>query len=300
MAKGRNKSKSFKALAAGNLPAIVIGVVLVLGVIWWALIHFVYDSPTLLFNAMLSNSLSTTGVVENLREVSGSNIINQTALVQLGGKNRIEIYKTEVVGSSSSIVNTLIGTPSEDYTKFDNIKSAQLDDSGQPINYSQILGVWAYKTYSVNGGQLLKDAVLNPVLIGDLNGSQKQAILSYIKSNEVYDIVSVKKAVSDHRLRYDYEVDLDLQPYTVVLSKFGVDLGFPDAGINGSQTLVGQSTKLNIVVDAVSRQLVSISYVNSKISETFSSFGIRANIGLPAHAVTVTSVEALINDAIRK
>src|ERR1035438_7348715 len=167
----------------------------------WALVHLVLDSPTSVFNRMLSNTLSTASYTKTITDFANNQHSKQIITVETGAINRVVEYQTLSVPfyPQGVIKIASIGTPTTDYSKYSTLNTTARDKAGHLINYTPALGIWGVNSPAGTGlteGQLFNGAVLDIVPMANLNPTIKNQMLSYIKKNNVYSFSGSVKSQS--------------------------------------------------------------------------------------------------------
>ena len=289
-------------LKTNNKRVLILILVLALltGIYSW--FHFVYENPKNVFYGMLGNSLSTSSFTKRIAQTNSGTTVTQTIYLETGAHNITFSEDTQIIpdGRIHGIIQTNnVGTPTTDYSKFTIINPGARSSLDKPINYYPVIGVWAKNSLSKKGetnGQLFTNALLGSIIpIGNVTPAQKNDLMKYIKQNNVYILGRMKSASVNGRTLYTYNVGINLLTFSIMLNKFGTDLGMKLAPPNTS-ALAHEIETANVTIDALSRQLVGIRYVNSPTTEVFSSFGVKIPFNIPKSAIPLTNLETEVKN----
>lgn len=240
---------------------------------WW---QYVYNSPDRIFWGMVDNSLQTTSFTRTATQGDG-----QQKIVQVTQTNttptQLSNSKSTITQPNALVVTESIGTPSADYVRYSDIKTTQKTADGKDIDFSKIKDIWgksdAYGSNATNG-QLFNESILSVIPFGNLNASQRRALVAEMKKSNVY--VFVQKGSQRHGLRttYDYTVQINPVPYIGVLKQFAKDMGLTQLdAVDPSQYQQTQVVTVDIKVDNVSHELTELSYNKGARVEKLSGYG---------------------------
>lgn len=262
----------------GQIPAayryILVGYVTVLvligGFLLWAQSHYLQPERT--FWATVSNNLSTNGVAKTSQQDSqGANIKTLNRLT-FSPSTQVHSFR-KITDNSTSPASKLtletIGTTTADFQRYSHIERTL--QNGKAIDYSAVYPLWILSSTGGRAPQQLGNALLTPFLFGNLPPTERQEIIGVLK--KAYEPHFVKRSSENGRRVYTYTVKLSMKPYSEAVNKYGKVLGIKQAqAINIDQDI---SLKLQVEIDAVSRQLVSVKNTGSVAPvESYSSYGI--------------------------
>lgn len=284
---------------SNTLVLIVFIVLVVLFAVIWSIFHFVYESTDNVFYGMLNNSLSTSSFTKRIIQGSSQNLVAQTIYVETGAKNIALSKELQLVSGGVGKVETLnIGTPTTDYSKITELQTDQRNAQGTLLNYSPVVNVWSINKPGPAGrtsGQLFTSAILGSVVpIGNVTTGQKNSLINYIKTQKVYLLGKVTKDTVAGRTQYTYVVGVNLPAFATMLNQFGTDLGMKLPPTN-TKPLEHEIETADVTIDALSRQLIGIRYIDTKTTEAFSSFNVKTAVSLPKAKESLSSLEAEIS-----
>ena len=274
---------SKKVVFNNNLRLVVIGLILILGILFYWFYKSYLTNPEMVFYGMISNNLNTRNyVIVNNQEELGGNLIQET-LVNSGAKNVVSSIETTNIISSKALIQTLsVGTPNTDYSTYQKI------DVGKTSSvYKPIIGVWGVNSPNGSngqGGQLYKSTILSPFLFSSPSIRQTSTLMNFIRANKVYTIQSSRFTTVDGRQAINYQISINTKQYTKLLGLYLSIIGYKNQKqaieYNGTQTV-----ELDVSVDIFSRQLIALSYVGSSSVEVYESYGINSSVKLPPKAI---------------
>ncbi len=288
------KKHQSKVVKLSWLFGAVVLVVAVLG--WW---HFVYNSPSSVFDRMLSNMLSTSSVTKESSQVGGGQAIEQNTQILTSPYHQARTLNTLTqTGLTNSTVTTeSIGGPSGDYVRYVDIKTNQLNPNGKPFDFSQLLGVWSKTPGSDQNtaSQLYSQLILGVVPIGNLSAENRDHLLNEIKTKGVYDInySTVKQSRQNGRLIYTYTVKVKPMAYVAMLKDFAKMVGLTQLEqVDPSLYQNSSPFEVNLEVDAWSGQLTRVTYSDNGRTENYQDYGAHVTISQPDVSIGVNELQS--------
>lgn len=285
---------------------IAAGVILLVisGWFWWSK---VFNSPANVFNGMLARSLSTTSVTRHVVQNGSGSGQEEVTQLNFGAQNfahtETTVTQKDQTGQASTVVTESIGTPKADYARYVSIKTAQKSSSGKPLDYSQVVSVWGKSDSSSasSTGGYFNQAILGIIPFGNLEPRERHALLNEIRQNNVYvtDYSKVQTKKVNERKVYVYTVSVNPQAYVRMLQDYAKDIGQGTvAGLDASSYAGAKAVSLQLTVDTISRQLVSIGYpgqaqANSR-TEQYTGYGGLYHIELPVKTVSFSELQSRV------
>lgn len=261
------------------------------GLFWW---FAVQTQPRKVFDGMIEQSLSTSGVTIQAEQASEASDVAYWLQFSLGGTNQARSL-TRVTQGSSNVTTEVLGTIENDYTRYVSIKTDQTDENGQPVNTDNIQNVWAQG----NSSLLAQSALgLNlplgalPVPIGNMQPEDRAEMLQHIKDNNVYkvDYDNVETKRQDGRLQYVYDVEVQVILYANLLKQFAQKMGLNNLdALDPNQYSGTAPLELKMTVDVRSHQLVGVDVAISETqnySYTYSAYDIPLRNEIPEQTIT--------------
>lgn len=281
----------------------VVGVVLlfIAGWLWCSVISV---NPERVFWGTIQHGLTSRGVTVAAEQSANGTSIKQTIRYSLGANNlshSISILSQQ----GTTIKNEMIGTPTIDYTRYVDIKTDQKKADGSAINFTKLLGVWAKSEEGRN--QFFPQAVFGSSLpigglgvpMGNVSPDARNRLLSQIKDTNAYkiDFRKVKKERSHGRLLYTYSADVRPAAYVAVMKQFAKDVGLHGLDQVDPQMYKDQpSFKLSIAVDARARNIIRITAVENKSTQTYSGHDVPVQVAVPEHPITGQRLRQLLSE----
>lgn len=264
---------------------------------WW---QFSYTNPTKVFNRMVANNLATPSVTKSSTQATNGQSLEQTAILVTSPKQYVASQSTLTQGEgdqASKIVTETLAFPTEEYTRYLSITTAQKSASGKPYNFDKILNLWGKTTTAdaeSGGPQTFNQTVLGIVPVGTLSASQRKQLMSYIKKNDVFGIDNgkVTKTWKNNRLVYTYEGSVKPIPYVTMLKGFAHSVGLRQLdGVDPQQYKDSAPIAFTLDVDVISGQMTSVKYTDSERTETYSAYGYRPVVKIPDNSVPITELQ---------
>lgn len=277
---------------------VVCGVIILLtGIwLWW---HNVFTDPNKVFWKMLNNNLATVSVTKHVVEDGEGQKIDQYSQLKFGSQNAarnlVTITQT-TEGSKSEVKSESIGTLSNDYSRYIQIKSSEKSSTGQPYDFSKVTGVWGKSADGADSSQTVyfRQAALNSVVpFGWLNPGARASLVDQMQTKQVYKISDkTEKKQENGKPVYVYTVDINAQAYIAMLQEY-----VKKAGLNVGDTLDPTAyegiapIRAEFTVDPYSRQLKKIHYDASNRDEEFMSYGLSEPIAIPGQTIPIEELQ---------
>jgi hypothetical protein len=216
----------------------------------------------------------------------------------VNGREKIEVKGT----GGYAVVRDEVGTPTTDYISYNSIQTDQKNAQGKPLNYSNVLGVWAKSeaTPGKTDGQLYLQAVLGVVPFGNLPAQQRKALISLMHSSKVYDtdMNDVTQALKDKRPNYTYIVRVNAESYIAMLKQYSKYVGLNNLdSTNPSDFRTTSPLAFRISIDVWSRQITSVAYADGR-EDRYEGFGVSLPTAtIPKQSVTADELQKRIQAA---
>jgi hypothetical protein len=287
---------------------VVAGVVILAGaaLLWWFRVQV---QPERVFQGMLEQSLQTSGVTMQALQDNNGSEVDYTLQYSLGVEPKAHsIVKINQPGVR--VVTETIGTQDADFTRYLDIETDQADEDGQPLDTSSIEGVWARDDNSQQSlvGQAMLGLSLPlgamPVPGAELGPEVRQELLAQIANDGVYDVdySSVERSREDGRLRYTYNVSMQVILYASMMKTFAAQAGLDEFDdLDPNQYSGSPPLELQMTVDVRSRNLVEVRLPGQAEGEpeyvqTFSGHGIPVDVAAPDEYITNAELQQLLQE----
>jgi hypothetical protein len=276
-------------------------ILLVVGGVLWAFKLSV--TPERVFWKTLEQSLATSSVTVDAKQDQQNASIHQVQQYSLGAKNVSHTLSTVKQGGTT-IVNELAGTPKGDYTRYVSVSTDQKTKEGKPLDFSDILGVWAKAP--AGQSQLFSQAVLGAGLpiggvavpIGNLQPQDRQELLKKIRSNVVYqiDYDKVKSKRENGRLLYIYDVEVQAVAYANLMQQFAKKMGLHDLDTLNPADFRGQSaTKMRLTIDVRAQHVVKAEMPSTGASQTYTAYDTTPRFTVPEKTISVEELQSRLS-----
>ena len=275
--------------------SLILAVALVLAGVfaWW---QFIWQSPARVFDDMLAGNLQTTSVTKTISVGNGTQSVDQTVRLQMGGTNAAD-WLVFAKQNGTSVGTESIGTPTAGYLRYIQINTG----TKHGLDFSGVTNVWGKsdgKTDASLGdlySQTLLDITSAPTLpIGNLSAGARENLLAFNRDEKVFtpDFGKVKQETVGQRPVYTYSVAVRLQSYVRLMQLFAHDVGLKSLDTVDPNQYAGLSpVTITVSVDRLSHQLVKISYGNSGFLQTYGDWGLLTPITVPSHTITTTELQ---------
>lgn len=265
---------------------------------WW---QYSYTNPDKVFNRMIANNLTTPSVTKKTSEKVGDQSLDQTAIIVTSPKQYVASQSTLTQGEGkqkTEVVTETLAFPTEEFTRYLSISTAQKNSAGKPFDFSSVLGVWGATTQDdvqSGGPQTFSQAILGIVPVGGISPASRKALAAYIKNNDVFgiDYSSVKKEWKNNRLVYTYQGDVKPVPYVTMLKQYARGVGLTQlSSIDPQQYKDSDSIRFSVNVDVISGQMTSITYAGDERSNDFTAYGFRPVVKTPTNTVPISELQS--------
>jgi hypothetical protein len=277
------------SLSFNNRRTLIVVIVIIIGLAGAWLNHSVISNPNVVFWGMIGNNLDTSNYVSINYQVQLSGSIIQRTQASYGASNKIASIELVNSGTNDHIETLSLGTPTTDYSSYVAIKTNQKGILGKPLNYSKIIDVWG-KNSPTTGGQLFTATTLSPFLFASPSQRETNTLVSFIKINKVYTIKKSTKTTYHGRPAISYTILINIKQYSKLLNLYAHAVGIKSVGQEYSYS-TNDSVQVNILVDNLSRDLISLSYPGTSSLLTYGSYGIRSNITLPNKSISLNTLK---------
>lgn len=276
----------------------LVGLILFIGAgwAWWS---NVANSPRNVFYSMLDNSLKSRSIGRHVTQDNGSQQLDQRMQYTLGQNAQASSVTVLSQGEGTSVKTQSIGTPTEDYVRYIDIKTDQTGASGQPLDFSHLLGIWGkYENMGSENetrGELFGENTLGVIPTGYLPYEERKDIIDLIRKENVYsvDFSKTKRETVNGRPQYTYEVEVNSENYITMLKQFARAIGLTQLeNLDPAAFRESEPFKFTSTVDVWSRQLTGITFANSVRTEEYISHGSENSFTLPERTISIDELQA--------
>jgi hypothetical protein len=253
--------------------------------------------PERVFWSTIRQGLRTSGVTIKASQKNPTASVEQTMQYSLGASNR-SYSRTTLTQTGTVVVNEMIGTPLNDYTRYVHVKTDQKTADGRELNLSKILGVWAKN----ENRQLFSQAVLGTGLpiggmvvpLASLSPELRDKMLTQIHTDNVYNVDFAKAAKKrvDGRMQYTYDIKIKPVAYARLMKSFAGSIGVHDLDQLNPADYSGQpELSLKLTVDAKARRVVSVTLPKGEYTQTYSAYDVPVSVETPTKTISVTELQ---------
>jgi hypothetical protein len=274
------------------------GIILILAAIygWWTM---VLTNPDHVFKRMLATNLSTPSVTKVSTQNDGSQTLAEVTQLTTTPVQQTQGSSTlGQVNDPSTVVKTeSIGSPTEEYVRYTDIKTGQKNSAGKNFDFSSVLGIWGKTTradVSTGGPQQYTQALLSVVPSANLPAAQRKTLVNQIIDSGVYDYTSskVKKRYSGGRLVYTYDISVRPVPYVTMLKIFARDMGLRQLeAIDPAQYANSEPLTFSVDVDVWSGELTKVAYGDSNRVDAYAGYGLTSTADVPTNAISIDELQ---------
>ncbi len=301
----RTSVKSGSRFGKFQSPAslIVFAAIVILGASGIVWTYYSQNNANRVFWGAVENNLKTTAFTRSIKEDDGSQTTNQ-AIQTVTSPQQISSSKTEIsygTGPSSVTISTSnIGTPNTDFVQYSSIKTDQKSVTGEPLDFSKVIGVWGKSDPAQDGktrGNQYNESVLSVVPFGNLNPAARKALIKQMKDTHTYtySVVSVKHHGLLRRPTYVFSIQINASAYVGVLKSYARVAGLTQLEkVDISQISSTEPIQVLVTVDGWSHQIRQVVYgdAESGRSEQISAYNIvKKQPAIPTQTVSVDELQ---------
>lgn len=268
------------------------------GVVWW---RVVYANPERVFSGMLENSLRLNGVTRRVIQSGSGQYLDQVSWLNTYGTH-MAASRTTLEQGDNTVNTESIGTPTGDFVRYTSINTTQTNASGEPLDFSSILGKWGDNNSTQDGamtnGELYNESSLGIIPFGYLDAGQRARLLDMIRQNGIYEVdyQTVKRELQHGRPRYTYTVKVDAAKYVAFLKEFAKLSGMNHLESLDPEAYAGsEKLSFQLIVDVWSRQLTKTIYSNARVEE-FSAHNVIRSTAVPTDTITIDELQTRLQD----
>lgn len=250
---------------------------------------------------MVNNSMRLSGITKKVSQTADGQQVDQITQVQIGPETRVltQTRLSELSATPTVIVTQTIGTPTTDYTRYVSVDTKQTKPNGQPLDFTNVLGVWGSSTAGTistsTSGQLYNETILGVIPFGNLNQTKRHKLQQLIRKQNVYEVdyKNVARSLESGRPTYTYQVTVDAQAYVTLLKQFGNAVGLNHmADLNPADYATSERLPFTVAVDVWSREVKRIVYGDGGRTEEYSGYNAVKPIEIPKTVVTVQELQS--------
>lgn len=274
---------------------IVTGIIIVSG-LFYLWFQKVYSKPEAVFERMLSNSLSTSSVSKHSISEGEGQRLSQITRLETSPQPIIHglVEIDQGVGEQKSLVKReTITTAIQNFIRLVNVETTQKNSSGEPFNFSPILGVWGH-TAATEGDNSLTQLYGQNVAVpyANLSAPNRRLLLEQINKDTVYEVNygAAQKVKIGGRKAYVYEVSVKPKSFISMMKTLGKMVGvkgFEDVDVEEYKNV--PAVKFNFTVDVISSDLIGVDYGNGQV-ESFAGSGLRSKTREPKDAISLNEL----------
>lgn len=262
-----------------RLLLISLGVLLLSIFLWWSA---VYTNSERVFRDMLRNNFMTNGYTRTIEAKNEGTSQQRIVQLQMGSKPSAHIIE-KVVQNDSEQTTEFISTRDQTFARFLKYQNPDVENTWTILPQANALS------------SEIVERTYFPM--GRLSQSERQDILQFIRTNNVYNVNfdTARSETVNGRDVFTYEVTIQLQSYAGMLQQFGKAVGFGSfvETINPADFASSQPVSLLVSVDKASHMLVQWQAVGADATESYSGYGIVAkSIELPKDYISLQQLES--------
>ena len=270
----------------------VVLFIVVLFAAWW---QFIFADPNKVLSDMLVNNLRTPGVVKNVQQGSGQNVIVQNTYLSFidGPKSQTKTTLDQAAssGERNRVVTENIGTANTDYIRY---RAIDISSGSGQTDTSVAENIWASRSADEGTQQtnFLNEGLFGVVPFGNFEKNQVNLLRDMIDKNEIYKYTSLDRKFENGRVIYKYEIEFLPSNLVEYLAEYAKLIGVDAKNQLNPESYVGaQPVMITIKVDLFSRELKSIEYSDTGRVEEYSSFGLKRMIEIPSETISITELQ---------
>jgi hypothetical protein len=294
--------KSDKIVRVVSSAKFIISLAVIIGV--GTFLAWQYHNTTnadRVFWGMVDENLQTSAYSRNTVQKSGSQTVTQVIQTETSPKQLIysqTVFEQTGVDSATAITEN-IGTPTEDYVRYNSIVTSQKSANGDPLDFSDVVGQWAAAGSSADGettGQQYNQAVLGIIPTGNLSSAERRAIIKTMKEQGTYQysVVETKRTWPFGRPNYTFQVTVNPEGYITTLKQFAKEVGLNHLEqVQPADYASSQKLTFIVSVDGWTHQMTRADQNQGARSETISGRNLKNSLpSAPTETIPVDELQA--------
>ena len=294
--------KSDKIVQVLSSAKFIISVAVIIGVSTF--LAWQYHNTTnadRVFWGMVDENLQTSAYSRNTVQKNGSQSVTQ--VIQTATSPQQLIYSQTVfqqtgVDSATAITEN-IGTPTEDYVRYNSIVTSQKSANGGQLDFSDVVGKWAAAGSGAGGettGQQYNQAVLGIIPTGNLSSAERRAIIKTMKDQGTYrySVIETKRTWPFGRPTYTFQVTVSPEGYITTLKQFAEEVGLNHLEkVQPADYASSQKLTFIVSVDGWTHQMTRADQNQGARSETISGRNLKKTLpSTPSDTIPVDELQA--------
>ncbi len=266
----------------------------------WLWARYVYVQPERVFWGMIENNLSSYGVTKRTAESNQLGSTEQYAELGFGDTtlaHSVTYVRQATEEGDSRVVTESIATKDAAYNRYTSVDTPIAGSSGQPLDFSNVIGVWG-KTEpedEAGGSQYLAEYLLGVVPYGNLPAEQRQELIRFMREHDVFvpDYAQVEKTAANGRAIYNFPVAIKPAAYIGMLQTYARLSGIGEVpGLNASDYENSPDLLIQFSIEPYSRNLRSLTYETAGgREEEYFSHGVRPGVRVPEETIPISELQ---------
>jgi hypothetical protein len=282
-----------------KLAGTLLAVLIIAGTIFWY--KAIYADPEHVFWGMVDNNLSTPSISKEILQTGNAAASKEQTQLSFTPSPVVRDIKDVVSQNSensSHIKIESIGTPADTYQHYVLIDQSSKTGKSKH-DYSKVYSMWLKNSGNPQGDtQLFNNTIFSAVLFGNQTPQQRANTTKKLRDAYHVNLSSVKKASSDGRKTYTYDVKIRLQNYSKAVNFYTQSLGLPNSSqIKSDNYKPTDEAAVKFSVDVLSKQLRKVEYVSNGTNETYTTYGIKPSFKPPTHTVGYQTLQKAVEAA---
>lgn len=278
----------------------VAGALLFLGAgfVWY---EKVYSTPNSVFWGMVDSSLKSYGQTKHVSQDDTARSLSQVqdSRLQLGAQTaaqgRTVLTQNANTPEAVSITTESIGTPNTNYVRYADIDLGTATPAGKKPDFSKLENTWAKQedvTPSTSSFIETLYGSLGHIPTANLKVHDRKTLITNMKNDKVYKIVSSNKEMKDGRLTQYLQIEVNAEKYVTMLKQLDKYNGLKQLqNVDVSQYAGKPAIAISIRVDILSRNLMEMTYNGTAQKETYSAFGAFVPVRVPQQSIPTEELE---------
>lgn len=280
-----------KTLIIAILAAVIFAVSL------GAWVKHIHTGPQNVFEAMLSQNLSTRSVTKEVTSEQEGESVSQFTQLSLVGEptaRSIIILKQKGEDGKENVVKTeTIGTNKADFSRYVQIDTSQKTESGQQADFSGVINQWGKGDAQEGSSQYLQQGALGLIPFANLSNEAKSKLLSRMYEKKVFetDYSKAKSVNLDGKPAWEYPVQINIAEYVGILQSIAKEIGLAEvSGLDPEAYKDSPPAPVTITVGKYSRQILQLTTGEGQ-KEKYSAHGLVNPITLPEKTIPLEELQ---------
>lgn len=269
------------------------------GWFWW---RSIFTDPDRVLAGMLARSLQTNSITRRVSQQDQQSKLDQSVRLDLspnGTSQTVTALSQREQNGISQVTTETIGTKKEDFVRYRNIESPSVGADKNTLG--KVLNTWGKRDTAGQPPAFLNEATLSIVPFGNLKKEDRKAVLDILKAKKVYTYSKANRETRNGRQVLVYQMAILPQGLVEALAAYSKLSGLGEQPELDPKAYADvPPINVEMTIDILSRDLLSIKYVDSERFERYLAGGLLVPISVPEQTIAFTELQKRLQDLQQK